>query len=129
MSDCPLCGIDFEPNMCRSSCPMARGCAMQRCPRCGYEFVEDGIIARLLRRVIRRNDMSRLTDVKAGSMVTITRVDSKAAPRLQRLASFGIVPGMRMRLVAKKPTFVLECEHTSLAIDGDVAGEIYVRVA
>jgi Fe2+ transport system protein FeoA len=95
---------------------------MERCPRCGYEFVEDGIIARLLRRV----RMTRLTDVKPGTIVTVERVTSERSPRLQRLASFGIIPGMKLKLVSTKPTIVLECEHTSLALDGDVAREIFV---
>jgi hypothetical protein len=29
---------------------MAAGCAMIRCPRCAYEFVEDGFLARIVRR-------------------------------------------------------------------------------
>ena len=45
--DCPLCGVDFEGATCHSSCPMSKGCAMVRCPQCGYEFVEDGRVAAL----------------------------------------------------------------------------------
>jgi len=51
---CPLCAIDFEEHACPPACPMSKGCAMVRCPRCGYEFVEDGTLAALLRRLLRR---------------------------------------------------------------------------
>ena len=50
--DCPLCGLEFEGTHCHSSCPFSKGCAMVACPRCGYEFVQDGPIARFIRRFI-----------------------------------------------------------------------------
>lgn len=48
--ECPLCSIDFEGAACHSSCPMARGCRMVRCPRCGYEFVQQSTLVDLIRR-------------------------------------------------------------------------------
>lgn len=48
---CPLCALDFAGRSCHLACPISRGCAMVRCPRCGYEFVEDGRVARWLRRM------------------------------------------------------------------------------
>jgi hypothetical protein len=53
---CPLCAIDFDEAICPPSCPMSHGCAMVRCPRCGYEFVEDGAIAALFRRLFKRSE-------------------------------------------------------------------------
>ena len=49
--ECPLCGVDFDGAKCHGSCPFARGCAMVRCPACGYEFVGDGLVTRLLQRL------------------------------------------------------------------------------
>ncbi len=48
--DCPLCGLDFFGATCHSACPMSGDCAMVRCPRCGYEFVQEGSIVAMLRR-------------------------------------------------------------------------------
>lgn len=56
INHCSLCGLEFEGASCHSSCPMSSGCAMVRCPRCGYEFVEDGAVAKLLRRLFKRRD-------------------------------------------------------------------------
>ena len=39
IAECPMCTTDFEPEVCRPTCPLARGCRMTRCPRCGYEFI------------------------------------------------------------------------------------------
>ena len=52
--DCPLCGLDFEGTACHSSCPMSKGCAMVRCPRCHYEFVQEGALASFIRRIFHR---------------------------------------------------------------------------
>jgi hypothetical protein len=49
--DCPLCSTDFEDAKCHDSCPFSSGCAMVRCPRCGYEFVEKSSIVTMIRRV------------------------------------------------------------------------------
>ena len=52
--DCQMCGLAFDGASCHGSCPMSRGCEMVRCPRCGYEFVEDGYVAGLFRRLLSR---------------------------------------------------------------------------
>jgi hypothetical protein len=51
---CPLCAVDFENAGCPPACPLSHGCAMMRCPRCGYEFVEDGPLAKWVRRIFKR---------------------------------------------------------------------------
>jgi hypothetical protein len=50
--ECPLCNLEFEEATCHSSCPFSNGCAMVRCPRCAYEFVQEGFIASIFRRLI-----------------------------------------------------------------------------
>ncbi len=55
---CPLCSTDFEAEGCHASCPMARGCRMTRCPRCGFEFVGEGFIAGLLKKLVGRVSLS-----------------------------------------------------------------------
>jgi len=54
--DCPLCGLDFTGEACHSGCPMARACTLIRCPRCGYEFLEEGSITKWFRRLTRRTE-------------------------------------------------------------------------
>jgi Fe2+ transport system protein FeoA len=71
--------------------------------------------------------MSPLSTRAPGSLVTIVTIASQNAPRLQRLASFGVVPGAALRLIALRPTVVVECEHTSLALEEEVAAQILVR--
>lgn len=142
MIECPLCSLEFEEATCHASCPLARGCAMVRCPRCNYEFVKEGFVSRMLSVILSRGEGSQSTqpeilrsaqddtmtllNAEAGSTVTVARIVCDSTHRLQRLASLGIVPGVKLRVASKRPTFVLEFDYTSLAIDADVAGEIDV---
>jgi len=125
--DCPLCGTDFSGADCHSSCPMSRGCAMVRCPRCGYEFVEGGRIANMFRRWIHR-DVVPVTEMRVGSSAPVAFINPSSGARLNRLASYGIAAGSDVRLVAKRPAVVLACGSSSIAIEDDVAREIYVRI-
>jgi len=54
---CPLCGCAFDPKGqgCRPSCPLAGGCAVVCCPRCGYSFpqVDRGLAGILKKALVR----------------------------------------------------------------------------
>jgi Fe2+ transport system protein FeoA len=129
--DCPLCGTDFAHADCRSSCPMSHGCTMVRCPHCGYEFVESGKIVDMLRRWIRRappvpSSPMRITDMPVGSTAEVAYITPTSASRLSRLASFGIVAGSEVRLIARKPAVVLGCGSSSVALEDEIGREIFV---
>lgn len=132
--ECPLCGIDFEGAACHSSCPMSRGCDMVRCPRCGYEFVESGRLLDMLRRWIRRGPPPRgaelrLIDLQPGESASIVSIPHDSLARVSRLASFGIVAGTEVTLIARLPTVVLECGSTQIAVEPEIGKEILVRAA
>ena len=140
--ECPLCGTDFEHAECKSACPMSHGCAMVRCPRCGYEFVESGKLADMLRRWIRRgrkpapaptpvpetSDVRRLTDLTPGATASIAFIAPTSSARINKLASFGLVPGSEIRLVSRRPAVVLQCGATSIAVEDEIGRDMYVRV-
>ncbi|HEV2720387.1 MAG TPA: FeoA family protein [Thermoanaerobaculia bacterium] len=140
--ECPLCGTDFEHADCRHGCPLSSGCAMVRCPRCGYEFVESGKFTDMLRRWIRRPpkpapapapapetpDVCRLTDLETGATASIAFIAPTSSARINKLASFGLVPGSEVRLVQRRPAVVLQCGATSIAVEDEIGREIFVRV-
>ncbi len=136
--ECPLCGTDFVGAECRSACPMSRGCTMVRCPRCGYEFVESGRLVDMLRRWIRRGPPATclaeqpgalpVTELPVGSSAPIAFIRPTSAARLNRLASYGIVPGTEVRLIARRPSVVLACGSACVALEDDIGREIYVKV-
>lgn len=136
---CPLCSTDFEAESCHGSCPMSRHCAMSRCPRCGYEFVTNGGVASLLRKLFQRRQVRsrgdlgaardvRVIDLPVGASASIAFIESKTLTRLEKLAAFGIVPGSEIRLVARKPSCVIATGATSIALEDDIGREIYVRI-
>jgi Fe2+ transport system protein FeoA len=128
--ECPLCATDFTGAECHSSCPMSKGCAMVRCPHCGYEFVESGRFTDMLRRWIRRaprcEERNSVMDIPVGTTATISSIAPTSAARLNRLASYGIVPGSEVRLVARRPAVVVACGPASVALEDEIAREIYV---
>jgi Fe2+ transport system protein FeoA len=134
--ECPLCATDFTGAECHSSCPMSKGCAMVRCPHCGYEFVESGRITDMLRRWIRRAPKCGsglqsagqfpLTELPLGTAAAVASIAPTSAARLNRLASYGIIPGSEVRLVSRRPAVVVECGSASIALEDEIACEIFV---
>ena len=68
-----------------------------------------------------------LNDLVPGETVRIVFITPKTHARLDRLGALGIVPGSTIRLHQKLPTFVLEIGETDVAIDPEIAHEIFVR--
>jgi DtxR family Mn-dependent transcriptional regulator len=47
--------------------------------------------------------------------------------RMDKLAALGVVPGSEIRLHQRSPAYVLEVGETTVAIDPEIAGEIFVK--
>lgn len=47
--------------------------------------------------------------------------------RMDRLAALGVVPGCEVRLHQRAPAYVLELGETTVAIDPEIAGEIFLK--
>ncbi len=69
-----------------------------------------------------------LVDLPAGASGRIVFIIPSAHSRLDRLSSIGLFPGSVLRVHQKSPAFVLELGETTVAIDRDIAKEIFVRV-
>lgn len=70
--------------------------------------------------------ITRLIDVPVGSTASIAYIAPKSSSRIERLASFGIIPGSVVRLVARRPSCVVSCGASSIALDDDIGRDIYV---
>lgn len=71
--------------------------------------------------------IARLFDLPIGASAPIVFIAPKTAARLNRLATLGVVPGTTVKLLQKRPSVVILCGESSLAIEEEVAAEIYVR--
>jgi DtxR family Mn-dependent transcriptional regulator len=69
----------------------------------------------------------RLTDASLGATVRIMFITPRSKKRLEKLSALGIVPGSRVRLLQRNPSFVLDIGQTTVAVDRDITDEIYVK--
>ncbi|MFC1557624.1 FeoA domain-containing protein, partial [candidate division KSB1 bacterium] len=68
-----------------------------------------------------------LFDLGIGEHGKIVFMSPKTHTRLDRLMTFGITPGSVIKLHQKKPSFVIQIGETDLAIDSEIARNIYVK--
>lgn len=71
----------------------------------------------------------RLIDFEVGLKGRIVFIVSAETSRLNRLSSMGITAGSVIKLLQKKPSLVIQVDETAIAIDPDIAKEIYVKKA
>ena len=53
MMKCPLCGYqgELEVRTCHG-CPLAKNCQKARCCNCGYEFLPESSLSKLVKRIL-----------------------------------------------------------------------------
>lgn len=71
--------------------------------------------------------VTRLSDAGLGDTVRIVFITPKSRKRLEKLSSLGIVPGSRLRLLQRNPSYVLQIGETTVAVDRDITDEIFVK--
>jgi len=70
-----------------------------------------------------------LSEVPVGELCEVVHIRPRHHARLDRLAAYGIVPRSRIRLHQKVPSYVIQIDETDLALDIEIARDIYVRRA
>jgi len=131
---CALCGLTYEPGGgdCRArGCPLASGCRMRHCPRCGYAVPDEegSVLARWLRRVFGGKAAGAprtLADLSAGAEAVVDALEGEPALRA-RLGAQGLARGVAVRLVQRVPAYVVEVGETTLALERRVAEAIRLR--
>ncbi|MBI5700391.1 metal-dependent transcriptional regulator [Candidatus Saganbacteria bacterium] len=68
-----------------------------------------------------------LDKIDVGEWAIVSYVLSHSNPRLHKLMSFGINPGIKIKVHQKSPTYVIQVEETQIALESDVVRDIYVR--
>ena len=72
-----------------------------------------------------RSIVKPLTEFTPGDELRITYMSPSIHKRLDRLNSFGVLPGVEVQLHQKTPTYVIRAGATEVALEKDVAKEIY----
>ncbi len=71
--------------------------------------------------------VSRLNAMRVGGQARIAFLTPSFHKRFDRLAAFGINPGSEITLHQTRPAFVVRIGETELALDKEIAREIFVR--
>ncbi|MEN3046450.1 MAG: metal-dependent transcriptional regulator [Candidatus Hydrothermales bacterium] len=68
-----------------------------------------------------------LVHVKEGECVKVISIKSEDKRVLHRLASFGLISGVKIRVLRTKPLYMIELDETIISIDRDIAEKIFVK--
>jgi DtxR family Mn-dependent transcriptional regulator len=68
-----------------------------------------------------------LRTFEIGAVGRIVFIAPKFHDRMDRLAALGVIPGSTIRLHQRSPSYVIEVGETTIALDPEIAGEIYVK--
>ncbi|NIM19056.1 MAG: hypothetical protein GTO51_01580 [Candidatus Latescibacteria bacterium] len=70
-----------------------------------------------------------LSQLISGETGTVAYISSPFHERLSRLESLGLSPGQEITVRQVRPSFIVSCGETELALEKSVADEIYLRVS
>ncbi len=66
-------------------------------------------------------------EMKPGEEGVIAYVGTQNVKRLTHLSSLGVFSGNRLKLIQRRPSYVISVDETQLALDDRLAEEIYVK--
>jgi Fe2+ transport system protein FeoA len=133
---CSLCGFEFEKHQttCATGCPMGKYCKLVRCPSCGYEFPEPSEPLTWFARLFGRKHappperkLISLDELEDGEQCELVCLNGAHVSRRTALAVYGLVPGCQLVLQQKSPSVVIRVGETELALEGNIAHEIFVK--
>ncbi|MHB8835010.1 MAG: metal-dependent transcriptional regulator [Candidatus Methylomirabilia bacterium] len=103
-----ICTLLGHPRECPHGSPIPEG----RCCLEARQSVESLVVP--------------LTRLAAGEEGKVAYLSSGSPSRLHKLMAFGIAPGMRVKVHQHYPTMVVQCEHTQIAMEEEIARDIHV---
>ncbi len=74
-----------------------------------------------------RSIVSRLSDLEGGAKGKVAYLHTRDNKKLQKLMTMGILPGVSIELIQTFPSYVFRLGHTQIAVDREMAGDIFVR--
>jgi len=104
-----ICTLLGHPTVCPHGAPIPPGAC------CTKLATEVGPLVR------------RLADITVGERVEVVFIAADREKRLERLGSLGVHPGSLLRLTQRRPSYIVEVDQTTLALEREVAAGVYVR--
>jgi len=67
-----------------------------------------------------------LIALEDGEKGIVASLNTKNNEKIKKLMAIGILPGTQIQLIRSFPAYVLRVDNTQVAVDKDIASEIYV---
>jgi DtxR family Mn-dependent transcriptional regulator len=67
-----------------------------------------------------------LSKVRTGDQVKVCYINTQSHSRMHKLNHFGIIPGSFIKMHQKAPSVVIQIENTQVALEEEIADEIFV---
>jgi DtxR family Mn-dependent transcriptional regulator len=64
--------------------------------------------------------------LQIGEVARIAYLSAPDHPRLLKLTALGVVPGVDVKLLQKWPSYVIQCDQTEIALEEEIARNVYV---
>lgn len=103
-----ICTLLGHPRYCPHSRPIPEG----ECCRQAYDDVKPIVVS--------------CDQLRVGESARVAYFCTREHARLLKLSALGISPGTSLRLIQKWPAYVVQCEETEIALEPEVAKNIYV---
>lgn len=69
-----------------------------------------------------------LSALNTGEKGTVAYLHTGNDKKLQKLMVMGVLPGVKISVLHKVPSYVFQVSHTQVAVDKEMASDIYVRI-
>ena len=103
-----ICTLLGHPRFCPHNHPIPAGACCQQ-----TEERVDSLVTSLDR-------------LNVGEQARIAYVSAANFPRIQKLFALGLAPGVPVTVHQKVPSYVIQCDETQIAVERDIARDIYV---
>ena len=95
----------------------------RECPHGGR--IPEGDCCKQVRKTV-SSAVVPLSEVDVGVEVKVAYINTRSNSRMHKLSHFGVVPGTIIALHQRYPSFVITCGNHQIAIEEDIAKEVYV---
>lgn len=72
--------------------------------------------------------VSPLSKLKKGHQGKICYIQTKNHKKLQKLLAIGVLPGIPVKVIQTYPSYVFQIENSQIAVDEEIADDIFVRL-
>jgi len=95
-------------------CPHGRSIPSSKCCKEGKEIAEKVV--------------SSLSKLRRGQHGKIVYILTKNHKNLQKLLAMGVLPGMPVEVIQTYPSYVFQVGQTQIAVDSEIADDVFIRI-